>query len=53
MLDIAYFKILLANKYKRNTLSHKNNKILLFAATWMELETHTKQNKSERERKIP
>ena len=31
----------------------KKNKIMSFAATWMELETHTKWSKSERQRQIP
>ena len=29
------------------------NKVRPFAATWVELETHTKWNKSERERQLP
>ena len=31
----------------------KKNKIMPFAATWMERETHTKWSKSEREKEIP
>ena len=31
----------------------KKKKIIPFAATWMELDTHTKWNKSEGERQIP
>ena len=31
----------------------KKNKIMPFAATWMELKTHTESSKSERERQIP
>ena len=31
----------------------KMNKIMPFAATWMEWDSHTKRNKSERERKVP
>ena len=32
---------------------NKKEKIMLFAATWMELETHTKGSESERGRQIP
>ena len=46
MHDVVYI-------HNETLLSHKKNKLVPFAATWMELDSHAKWNKSERERQIP